>query len=98
MNYDPTQPAAVGPREGFRIWIKFRDCEQGEIDLSDVAGRGVFTAWDDRSYFERVHISEYRSIASDDELELCPDALYMELTGISWEDFNELSSTRTVNV
>ena len=98
MNYDPTQPVAVEPRDGFRIWIKFRDGEQGEIDLSDVAGRGVFTAWDDRSYFERVHISEYRSIAWDDELELCPDALYMELTGISWEDFKELSSTRTANV
>lgn len=28
--------------EGFRIWIKFSDNVEGAVDLSDVAGKGVF--------------------------------------------------------
>ena len=35
---------------------------------------------------EKVHITEHRSIAWDDEIELCPDALYLQLTGLSVEE------------
>ena len=47
----------------------------GELDLSHLAGRGVFAAWDEPGCFERVHIAPHRAIAWSDELELCPDAL-----------------------
>ena len=80
------QPVAVEPREGYCIWIRYADGPEGEIDLSHLAGRGVFTAWDDRQYFEKVHVTEHRSIAWDDRIELCPDALYMQLTGMAVEE------------
>ena len=48
MSIDPTQPVAVEARGGLRIWIRFQDGEEGEIDLSDLAGMGVFKAWEDR--------------------------------------------------
>ncbi len=73
------QPVSVQPRPGYRIWIEFSDGVSGEIDLSDVVGRGVFEAWNAPGYFDRVHIAPHRSIAWDD-VELCPDALYMEIT------------------
>ena len=75
------QPTAVAPREGLRIWLRYADGVEGEVDLSDLAGKGIFTAWNDRHFFERVYISKWRSIAWSDEIELCPDALYMEITG-----------------
>ena len=80
------QPVAVAPREGHRIWLRYADGVEGEVDLSHLAGKGVFTVWNDRSVFERVHISEWRSIAWNDEIELCPDALYMEITGKTPEE------------
>ncbi len=92
------KPVAVEAREGFRIWVSFEDGAEGEIDLSDVAGKGVFKAWDDRAYFEGVHISDHRSIAWDDVLEICPDALYMELTGLSWDEYRELSNRQRLSV
>ena len=52
------EPVAVEPREGFRIWIRYEDGAEGEIDLSDVAGKGVFKAWDDREFFESVYVSD----------------------------------------
>ena len=32
----------VEAREGLRIWLRFSDGSVGEVDLSDLAGRGVF--------------------------------------------------------
>ncbi len=36
--------------------------------------------------FEKVHVTEHRSIAWDDQIELCPDALYLQLTGMTVEE------------
>lgn len=34
----------------------------------------------DHAFFERTHITEHRSVAWSDEIELCADALYIRLT------------------
>ena len=81
MNDDPTRPVAVEPRNGFRIWIKFQDGQEGEIDLSHLAGNGIFKAWNDRAFFESVRINSYDEVAWGDEIDMCPDALYLQLTG-----------------
>ena len=83
MSIDPTQPVAVEARGGLRIWIRFQDGEEGEIDLSDLAGMGVFKAWEDRVFFESVRINRYNEVAWGEKIDLCPDALYMQLTGKS---------------
>ena len=49
--------------------------------MSHLAGSGVFARWNDRARFAAVHITDFDAIAWDSELELCPDALYMQLTG-----------------
>ena len=36
------QALDVKAREGLRIWLRFSDGSAGEVDLSDLAGRGVF--------------------------------------------------------
>ena len=79
------RPTNVEARDGFRIWIEYEDGQAGVVDLSDLAGKGVFAAWLDRAFFERVRTTPHRAIAWDDELELCADALYLRLTGQSVE-------------
>ena len=80
------RPVAVEAREGRRIWLRYSDGAAGEVDLSDMTGKGVFKAWDEPGCFEQVHIAPHRAIAWSDDLELCPDALYMELTGKTWDE------------
>ena len=75
------RPTNVEARSDYRIWLRYSDGVEGGIDLSDLAGRGIFTAWNEPGCFEKVHITEHRSIAWSDDMELCPDTLYMELTG-----------------
>ena len=76
----------VASRDGYRIWLRYSDGASGEVDLSDMAGRGVFRVWLDRVFFEKVPVSGHRSIAWSDDIELCADALYMELTRKSAEE------------
>ena len=53
--------------------------------LSDLTGKGVFQAWDHPGVFDRVHVAPHGAVAWNQDIELCPDALYMELTGKSPE-------------
>ena len=80
------RPTEVEPRDGFRVWICYSDGASGEVDLSYLAGRGVFKSWLDRACFEAVHIAPAGGIAWGDDAELCPDALYMRLTGKSFAE------------
>ncbi len=80
------RPVEVEPRGGFCIWLRYEDGVEGEIDLSDVAGKGVFTAWLDRDFFEDVRIGDFGEIAWRDEIDLCSEALYLEITGKAPED------------
>lgn len=75
------RPLMVEARPGFRIWLRYSDGAEGEVDLSYLAGRGVFRAWRERSFFECVRVTEYDAIAWGEEIELCPDALYLRITG-----------------
>ena len=38
------------------------------------------------AFFETVHVSPHGSIAWDEDIELCPDSIYLELTGKKPED------------
>ena len=75
------RPISVEPLGKYRIWLQYSDGVSGEIDLSDVAGRGVFQAWDKPGCFERVYIAPHRATAWGEDIELCPESLYIELTG-----------------
>ncbi|MGI9296405.1 MAG: DUF2442 domain-containing protein [Gammaproteobacteria bacterium] len=77
------RPTRVEARAGFVVWIEYADGAAGEIDLSDLAGRGVFRAWEDRAFFESAHLSDAGAVAWGRDIDLCPDALYMRLTGKS---------------
>jgi len=65
----------------FKLWMRYSDGAEGVVDLSDLAGRGVFKLWDDYTVFEGVRIGEHGEIIWSDSIDLCPDALYMKLTG-----------------
>ena len=80
------RPTEVEPRDGYCIWLRYQDGTMGEIDMSHLAGRGVFKLWDERACFEMVRISSAGAVAWGEDVELCPDALYMQLTGKSVED------------
>ena len=80
------RPTKVEPRDGYRIWIRYSDGAAGVVDLSHLAGRGVFKAWKNRTFFCSVHLTANGAVAWDEDVELCPDALYIRLTNKAVEE------------
>ena len=73
----------VEPREGYSIWLRFNDGVEGEVDLSDMI-YGVFEVLKDREVFEQVHVLRRgRVVGWSNDLDMCADALYMKVTGLS---------------
>jgi hypothetical protein len=66
---------------GFRLWVRFEDGVEGQVDLSPLRGRGVFAIWDTPGVFERARIGATGEVAWGDEVDLCADALYIRVTG-----------------
>ena len=65
----------------FRLWVRFQDGVAGEVDLSYLAGQGVFRVWEKPGVFQKVHISDEGNVRWGEEIELCADSLYLRVTG-----------------
>lgn len=74
-------PLLVRPLPNYRMYLEFSDGSKGTVDLSDLAGKGVFEVWKDQALFKTVHIGSHRQIKWNGGIELCPDMLYLRLTG-----------------
>ena len=72
--------------ENYRIWIRYADGVEGEVDLSHLAEKGVFEAWQSPSVFSKVRLGSSGEIEWPDVGDLCSDALYLRLTGKKAEE------------
>ncbi|MBV6450133.1 MAG: hypothetical protein MHPDNHAH_00854 [Anaerolineales bacterium] len=74
------------PLAGYKVWLRFDDGAAGEVDLSHLAGKGVFALWDNYENFKKISIEENRRLAWSNEIELDADSLYIKLTGKTPEE------------
>ena len=70
----------------YRLELEFEDGVSGTVDVSENVGKGVFAAWRDRLFFEQVAIGSAGELVWSDKIDLCPDALYLKVTGQNLED------------
>jgi uncharacterized protein DUF2442 len=75
------RPNKVEALSGFRIRLVYPDGTEGVIDLSADVGRGVFAPLADEAFFQTVHIGRFGQIAWSEDIEICPDAAYLEIAG-----------------
>ena len=71
----------VKPLPGYRLWLRFDDGVEGVVDLSGLVGKGVFVIWKDEERFRSVRIGDGGELVWEQDVDLCPDALYLEITG-----------------
>jgi Protein of unknown function (DUF2442) len=69
------------PLPQFRLELRFDNGETGVVDLSSLAGRGVFEVWNVPGVFDDVKVTDDGAVQWPGELDLCPDALYLRMTG-----------------
>ncbi len=67
--------------QDYRVELCFDDGITGVVDLSDLAGRGVFRQWEQPGAFEQITIGSAGELIWECGVDLCPDALYLRATG-----------------
>jgi hypothetical protein len=82
---------------GYNLELQYESGESGVVDLSGLVGRGVFSAWNDPSLFDAVRVTEEGAVAWPGELDLCPDALYLQMTGKAPQEVFPLLSGQTAH-
>ena len=74
------------PQDDFKIWLKFTDQSAGSVNLSHLAGKGVFASWNNYKNFTGVVIENGRRLVWPDEIDIDSDSLYLKLTGKTIEE------------
>ena len=80
------KPIEVKALKNYCIHIKFSDGVEGDVDVSDFVGKGVFKLWDDYEKFRHVHIGSSGEIAWNDQVDMDSDNMYLKITGKKIED------------
>jgi hypothetical protein len=76
MNFQRARIVACRPQNKYKLWISFDDGLAGEVDLSDLVGKGVFAAWNSIEFFNTAHIDpKTDTVAWGDDLDLDPYVL-----------------------
>ena len=72
---------AAEARPDFKLWVRFEDGVEGEADLSDVAGHGVFRRWvDNPAELADVEIDALTGAPTwPGGLDVAPDRLHAEV-------------------
>lgn len=72
---------AVEARPDFKVWVRFENGVEGEADLSDLAGRGVFERWTGNpAEFSEVSVDpDSGTLTWPGGLDVAPDRLYSEV-------------------
>jgi len=70
----------VKPLPEYRLQLRYENGAAGIVDLSHLVGRGVFAVWKDPHEFAKARIGEAGELKWGDNIDLCPDALYLEMT------------------
>lgn len=76
----------VTPQAGYKLRLEYDDGVVGEADLSHLVGKGVFSSWNDPAEFETVTVGKHGQIRWTDDIEICADATYLQVTGRSAGD------------
>ena len=78
---------SVSAVEKYKLNVQYNDGTNGLVDLSDLAGKGVFQYWDEKAdNFFNVYIAKQcGAIAWSDDLDIDPMNVYFQLKGISSE-------------
>ncbi|MGZ8426600.1 MAG: DUF2442 domain-containing protein [Candidatus Binatia bacterium] len=70
----------------YRLDLEFDDGVRGIVDVSENVGKGVLALWYDPLVYEQVSIGSAGELIWADQIDLCPDALYLKMTGQKPED------------
>jgi hypothetical protein len=74
----------------YKLRLSFNDGVEGIVDLSDMAGKGIFTAWDKNDLFDKVYIdNESGAIAWPGNLDIDTLNCYLQIKKITYGQYKQ---------
>lgn len=70
----------------YKLFVEFEDGTSGFIDLEKWKDKGVFKAWENEENFKRFKITEDKKLEWSEEIDMDPDAFYLQLTGKTFDE------------
>ena len=77
----------INPLPHYKLHIKFNDGVEGDLDLNELVGKGVFEKFNDVNFFNKVWIGETGAPTWEDELDIDTINTYLTITG---KTFNKI--------
>ncbi len=71
--------------------VRFADGVTGVLDLSGMAGKGVFKVWDEGDLFFHPYISETGSISWNEQVDIDANNAYLKVMGITFDEWRQRS-------
>ena len=88
------KPVETTVLDDYIIRVKFNDGVEGEISLQSLVGKGVFKIWENYEKFKSLHIGKNGELQWTEDIELCPDSVYLKITNKKASDlFSNLKET-----
>jgi hypothetical protein len=66
-------------KNNYQLYLSFEDGIEGMVDLSKWKGKGIFEYWNDENNFKNFKITEDRKLEWIKDLDMDPDAFYLEI-------------------
>lgn len=67
----------VRPLEDYKLFLKFNNGEERIFDVKPLLEKQVYSPLKDLELFNKVHIIYDYTIAWNNEIDMCPDSLYL---------------------
>ncbi len=77
------------PLPNYKLHITYNDGVEGDLDLTDLVGKGVFEKFNDVNYFNSVKIGEFGEPCWNNELDIDPINTYLTITGKTFEEYKK---------
>ena len=72
----------------YKLFIKFSDLTEGEYDLNDFAGKGVFKSWDIDNNFFKVSVNpDSGAITWPGDLDIDTINAYCKIKGVEVDEY-----------
>ena len=60
----------------YRVWLRFDDGIEGEVDFSGKPRTGVYVPWEDYDYFRRAQVGPSGELVWDDQVDFSPTSIH----------------------
>ena len=99
MDFKRTKIVACIAKPKYRVWIEFDDGLKGEVDLSALVGKGVFEAWKDINFFNKVRVDpNSNTLLWGEDIDLDPYVLRENIELEDWIDVNDRKPSKEEEV